>query len=687
MLKKLFLAVASLAIVLPTFIFPTTANAALTLPQGFGETLIPGTITNPTTMAFAPDGRIFALEQGGAVRVVKAGAVLATPFITLPVDSTQERGLVGITFDPNFPTDPYVYLNYTATTPDIHNRISRFTVSNNGAGDTAVEGSEVPVLDLPAQTTSSHIAGALHFGSDGYLYTSVGDNTVSANAQSLDNPFGKILRIAKDGTIPVNPFDAQTTGINKAIWAMGLRNPYTFAFQPGTGLMYINDVGERTWEEIDQGIAGANYGWPTYEGSSGGATGFTDPIYQYGHEGTGCTGSIVGASFYNPVTNQFGAQYTGKYFFTDYCKGWIKYLDPATATVSDFSTGIVRASDMQAGPDGFLYYLDRSPQALFRIGPSSDHALSAVDIGGEVAIFGRNVSGTLFYKQTSGGVFGSTWTPVGGGVASRPEAIQLGSDTYVFFRTSSNAVGYYKRSGGTWSTYQDLGGSLIGSPVAAVDGDGDLILVSLNVAGQPFYKRLSGGTWSGWTGLNGTLSGRLELTSYNGDLYLFSLNSAGNLFGRKWATATDSWDGSWTALGGILTGAPTAASLGTDLYVFGLDRNGATQQKILSGGTWGAWLSLAGILRASSDATVSGTTLTYLGVSPTNNFWSRQNTSGTWGGWTGLSGVLTTGPEAVAQGSNVYGFAMNSSKSIWYRKWDGTSWGSWTNLYGIFEYD
>ena len=195
---------------------------------------------------------------------LRTALLLATPFLTVTVDSSGERGLLGVAFDPNFVSNQLVYIYYTATTPTIHNRISRFTA----AGDVAMAGSETIVMDLNnLSTATNHNGGALHFGPDGNLYVAVGDNANGDNAQSLSTRHGKMLRISSTGGIPTdNPFFNSATGDNRAIWALGLRNPFTFSFQPGIGRMFINDVGEGTWEEINDGIAGSNYGWPNCEG-------------------------------------------------------------------------------------------------------------------------------------------------------------------------------------------------------------------------------------------------------------------------------------------------------------------------------------------------------------------------------------------------------------------------------------
>jgi glucose/arabinose dehydrogenase len=343
-----------------------SANAA-SLPPGFSETQIASGLSGPTAMEFAPDGRIFVCLQGGQLRVVKNGSLLATPFVTLTVDSNGERGLLGVTFDPNFATNHFVYVYYTVPGDPAHNRVSRFTAN----GDVAQAGSEFVVVDLDNLSgAGNHNGGAIHFGPDGKLYVGVGENANAANSQTLSNRLGKMLRINADGSIPGdNPFFNTATGANRSIWAMGLRNPFTFAFQPGTGRMFINDVGETTWEEINDGIAGSNYGWNICEGfCSPPNANFRDPLFRYAHGGTSTQGcAIVGGGFYNPTTAQFPASYVGKYFFGDLCNGWIRLFDPSNNTAADFASGISTPVDLKIASDGSLYYLAIGSAALFRV--------------------------------------------------------------------------------------------------------------------------------------------------------------------------------------------------------------------------------------------------------------------------------------------------------------------------------
>jgi len=300
-------------LVLP--IGPAQGAAAPTEPGFTDSPVVRSGLTNPTDMEFAPDGRLFVTEDAGKLRIAKPDGTLATFLnISTKLDSNGERGLLALTFDPNFSTNDYVYLHYTkkatSTTPS-HNRIVRLTAS----GDRAVAGSEKLIFRLGNQTAATdHQGGALDFGKDGKLYISTGDNARGTVAQQLTNLFGKMLPINKSGTVPTdNPFYTTTSGSNRAIWALGLRNPFKFAVQPGTSNIFINDVGQDNWEEINRGAPGANYGWHICEGAHdyAGTPGeanceapppYTPPFYEYPHEGdpldSGC--SITGGVFYPP---------------------------------------------------------------------------------------------------------------------------------------------------------------------------------------------------------------------------------------------------------------------------------------------------------------------------------------------------------------------------------------------------
>ena len=344
----------------------STAGAA-TLPTGFSETRVAAGLASPTAMAIAPDGRLFVTEKGGTLRGVKNNALLVQPFLTVSVNSASERGLLGVAFDPDVLSNRFVYVYYTTAAAPIHNRVSRFTASSTNA-DVVQAGSELPLLDLPTLGAGNHNGGAIHFGTDGKLYVAVGENAVPANAQSLNTPLGKMLRINANGSIPTdNPFYSQTTGVNRAIWARGLRNPYTFAVDPAFGRIHVNDVGQDAWEEVNLSVRGSNYGWPQTEGNQpAGVSGVRYPIHTYQNAGSNC--AIVGAAFYRPQILTFPTAYNGRYFFGDFCGGFIRMLSPPNYSSSaGFATGISSLVDVQTHQDGSLYYLAQSGGELFRV--------------------------------------------------------------------------------------------------------------------------------------------------------------------------------------------------------------------------------------------------------------------------------------------------------------------------------
>ena len=340
---------------------------AQTLPTGFSQVQVAGGITNPTTMAVSPDGRIFVAQQSGQLRIVQNGVLLSQPFVSLSVNSSGERGLLGIAFDPDFANNNYIYLYYTLSSA-ANNRISRFTAN----GNTVVAGSEMPILDLdPLSSATNHNGGSMQFGPDGKLYVAVGENANSANSQDLDTYLGKILRINTDGSAPAgNPY---TSGSSQKlrVWDYGLRNPFTITFQPGTGRLFVNDVGQDSFEEVnDATTGGKNFGWPAAEGNSSNPA-YTNPVYYYGHGSSSSLGcAITGGSFFNPVATNYPATYVGKYFFLDYCSNWINMLtlSGSTGTSSNFATNIAGSPVCIAtGNDGNLYFLSRNNSALYMI--------------------------------------------------------------------------------------------------------------------------------------------------------------------------------------------------------------------------------------------------------------------------------------------------------------------------------
>ena len=359
-----------------TAVTSTGASGAAVLEPGFVERRIASSpdIRAPHSIKFGPDGRLYLIEQNrGTVRIVQNDVLLPNPLITIPVITGGSRGLMGIAFDPGFLSNGYFYVTYSTNAGGIpHNRLSRFTA----VGNTASLASEQVLFDgEDLADKQMHYGGDVNIGPDGRIYLSTGDRLLGANAQNLNTTWGKMLRFNRDGTIPTtNPFYNQTTLKNRAIWARGLRNPFKFTFQPGTGRMFIGDVGSSSWEEVNEGAMGANYGWPTYEGPGGGA-GFTDPVFAYNHNTgnpSGC--AVMGGDFYNPNVAQLPAQFVGTFIFPDHCQGWVKAIDFAHGNaIYPILGGLEQAVDLKVDPNsGAIYYIERSVNGvvgggLFRV--------------------------------------------------------------------------------------------------------------------------------------------------------------------------------------------------------------------------------------------------------------------------------------------------------------------------------
>ncbi len=450
----------ALVVAVSTVFGAPRTGAAATLPAGFTETVFGSGLSSPTAMQFAPDGRLFVAQQGGALRVIQGGVLLPTPFVTLSVDANGERGLLGVAFDPNFAANQYVYVYYTVpggSGVSVHNRVSRFTAN----GNVALAGSELPIVDLDNLTTATnHNGGAIDFGPDGKLYIAVGDNATSSNAQTLGNRHGKMLRYNADGSIPTdNPFYSTASGQNRSIWALGLRNPFTFAQNPGgTPAMFINDVGQGTAEEVNPGAAGANFGWPTtsdgdFDPASQPA--LTRPRFAYANDSSTC--AITGGAFYNAGTPTFPAQFQGMYFYADFCANWIRVIDPTIVrpwttpiptpfqTPVTFATGVNGPVDLKVGSDGALYYLARGSGAVYRVQYGSSapgittHPANRTVAVGQSAMFSVVASGTgpftYQWQRNNANINGAT------GVSYTLNNAQL-SDTGARFRVNvANSVG------------------------------------------------------------------------------------------------------------------------------------------------------------------------------------------------------------------------------------------------------
>lgn len=352
--------------------------------DGFVVTNAVTSLSAPTCMVFAPDGRLFVGEKGGTIKVFQNGAVLAN-FVTIACSTNSERGVLGLALDPNYATNRFVYVYYTTNASSLNapatpkNRVSRFTE----AGNQAIPGSETILLDNIPSDAGNHNAGCIRFGLDGKLYIATGDGGSNpALSQSLTTLAGKILRINSDGTIPGdNPFIGG--GNRGEIWAYGLRNPFRFNFRPGSLVPYIADVGQNSWEEINIGVSGGNYGWNLHEGPSGGS-GFIQPIYSYAHTGGGR--SVTGGPF---VGNRWPVEFQSRYLYGDFVLSQLFWLEVTAGNAFVSQGSFMPMSgpvDFALGPDGAMYVASLNTGTVKRIA----YEPKVASISGPQALVGGN---------------------------------------------------------------------------------------------------------------------------------------------------------------------------------------------------------------------------------------------------------------------------------------------------------
>ena len=376
------------------------ADAAPATPPGFQDSLV-ATVPQADAVAFTPDGRMLITAKFGRISVFKNGALLPNPALDIRtrVCTEQERGMEGLAVDPDFRTNHHVFVYYTynkygtcarAAPPNGPvNRLSRFTLGDDDRIDPA---SEVVLLDEIPNAGGYHAAGGVYVGKDNFLYVTVGDGGCdwardggcggsNYAARDRNTLLGKVLRLTTTGGIPSdNPFRGSGTArcnagrsapgtICQETFAWGLRNPFRLGFDSNaTGTrFYIGDVGQETWEEIDEGRAGADYGWNVREGhcATNSTTdcgpqpaGMTNPLYDYPHS-SGCS-AVTGGAFV--PRGLWPPAYDGKYLFGDYVCGKIMTLTDAGSgyTASDFATGVGAVTDMTFGPaptGQALYYV------------------------------------------------------------------------------------------------------------------------------------------------------------------------------------------------------------------------------------------------------------------------------------------------------------------------------------------
>jgi glucose/arabinose dehydrogenase len=325
-------------------------NAMTVAGAGVVLSMVASGFTSPVYVTSPHDGsgRLFVVEQGGRIKIIKSGTVLATPFLDISslVSKGGEQGLLGLAFHPNFKSNGLFYIDYTRSNGDTV--IARYKRSSKG--NVADRSSAYPMLTIP-QPYDNHNGGMLAFGPDGFLYIGMGDGGSSGDpqnrAQNLDSLLGKILRIDVNGgnsqhryLIPSsNPYVGKAG--RDEVWSSGLRNPWRFSFDHATGDMWIGDVGQGAWEEIDRAKVnttstsrgrGLNYGWHILEGthcyppgSSCSGAGMMGPVAEYDH-GQGCS-VTAGYVYRGPDVPAL----RDRYVFADFCSGRIWMVPRTTA--------------------------------------------------------------------------------------------------------------------------------------------------------------------------------------------------------------------------------------------------------------------------------------------------------------------------------------------------------------------
>lgn len=379
LLYPLLIACAPLAATQTTDPCSVTAPAA-SKPLVALETVVSG-LNDPVYVTHAGDGtgRLFAVEQSGIIRIIQNGVLLSTPLLDIRerVESGGEKGLLSVAFPPSYKANGRFFVDYTTREGrQLKTIITEYKVSASdpNLGDPA---SERILLEID-QPFDNHNGGLVKFGPDGFLYIGMGDGGSGgdpfSNGQNLNALLGKLLRIDVDSALPYAiPSDNPFVGMSNArgeIWAYGLRNPWRYSFDRCTGRLFLADVGQDRFEEVDLIEKGGNYGWNIMEGAdcfkpAAGCnmTGLKLPIAEYDHS-LGC--SITGGYVYR------GTRYPdliGRYFFGDYCSGRLWSLTENSSsgwTMTELLQTRLNISSFGEGEDGELYVVDYNG-AIYRI--------------------------------------------------------------------------------------------------------------------------------------------------------------------------------------------------------------------------------------------------------------------------------------------------------------------------------
>ena len=441
---------------------------------GFSDTLYADGLSEPTALAFLPDGRLLITQKSGELLLLDSGST--STLVTIPVCTDSEMGLLGIALDPAFGSNGFIYLYRThqGSSPPCggSGRVGEVVRVTMGPGDTVSLGSLTVLLTGMRTDNGNHDGGVLRMGPDSKLYAGVGDTGLGDNqggpgsstnpyAQDLNELEGKILRLNLDGTAPAdNPFFGQV-GKRGEIFGYGFRNPFRMSFDDMTGMLWVGDVGDLTVEEIDIMTSGGNYSWPRCEGNLQGPPNAptpcvvgTDvaPIFTYLHSGPSSLGTcLIGGSFAGAA---FGALSSGNYVFGD-CTSSNVYLATVNGTRDGFTGSPVLVSsnagvpaDFVTGPDGAIYYPAEGSS------PGQVRRLAVAMTGVDAPLTGKGLTLRTAAQNSVTAKSKDFSMDLGGGVGSADDPTVSGGS----LRVRSVVGGFddtYPMPAGSWSVIGD----------------------------------------------------------------------------------------------------------------------------------------------------------------------------------------------------------------------------------------
>ena len=537
------------------------------------QTFLPtGVVTRPVLLRNAKDGsrRLFVVQQTGIIKVLQPGATTATDFINLsskilvPTSGGDERGLLGLTFHPQFAANGRFYVDYTRAGDGATVIAEYKTTTGNGSSNTGDIATERILLTIP-QPFANHNGGMVEFGPDGYLYIGMGDggsaDDPNANAQNRARLLGKMLRIdvnIPNGSSvpylipPSNPFTgantarcdggSTTTGNTcQELWTVGMRNPWRWSFdRGGTNQLWAADVGQGAIEEVDQITGGANYGWRVYEGNSCTnndpslctPTNYTPPIFQYSHASGRC--SITGGYVYRGGQRNVP---NGQYVYADYCTGEIWRWDGASQIlIQDTPRQVISFGEDEDG-EVYVCYSNGQIDRIIRARASADFD---GDFKTDLSVF-RPSEGVWYINHSSNNTYRVQGFGLNGDIPT-PEDYDGDNITDIGIFRPSNGFWYHFLSGTNTVGIVQFGANGDIPAAGDYDGDGKADFAVFRPSTGVWYRLNSTNATASIVqfGLNGDVpapgdydgDGRYDISLWRpSDGFWYRLNSSNNAFG------------------------------------------------------------------------------------------------------------------------------------------------------------